>query len=257
MQLSGRRAFITGTAAGIGRAIALRFAKEGAEIFAVDVDAGENEKTEALIQAAGGLCTAITADVSIEADVVAVFTRAGDVDILVNNAASAAGDDRIPGLSGDAWDRVLAVCLKSVFLCTREALVSMRRNRRGVIVNVSSVNALAGINLAAYSAAKGGILALTRLTAAHHASEGIRANAICPGTILSESSERYYEEHQDLEAELKALYPGGDFGNVEDVASCAVFLASDASSFINGAEVPVDGGLLATRPLKSLAPIKK
>lgn len=257
MQLSGRRAVITGTASGIGRAIAVRFAEEGAEIIAVDVDARENENTETLIHAVGGQCTAITADVSIEADVVAAFSRAGDVDILVNNAASAAGDDRIPELSGGAWDKVLAVCLKSVFLCTREALISMRLRRRGVIVNVSSVNALVGINLAAYTTAKGGILALTRLTAAHHAAEGIRANAICPGTILSESSERYYKEHQELEAELKALYPGRTFGKVEDIASCAVFLASDASNFINGAEVPVDGGLLATRPLKSLSPIKK
>jgi 3-oxoacyl-[acyl-carrier protein] reductase len=257
MQLSGRRAFITGTSAGIGRTIAVRFAEEGAEIIAVDVEAGENEKTEALIHARGGRCTTITADVSVEDDVIAAFRRAGDVDLLVNNAASAAGDDRIPELSGDAWDKVLAVCLKSVFLCTREALISMRLKRRGVIINVSSVNALVGINLAAYTAAKGGILAFTRLTAAHHAAEGIRANAICPGTIISESSERYYREHRELEAELKALYPGGSFGKVEDIASCAVFLASDASSFINGAEIPVDGGLLATRPLKSLLPITK
>lgn len=257
MQLSGRKAFVTGTAAGIGRAIALLLAEEGAEIIAVDVDENENEKTKALICARGGQCTPITADVSIEEDVVAAFSRAGHVDILINNAASAAGDDRIPELSGDAWDKVLAICLKSVFLCTREALVSMRLKRRGVIVNVSSVNALAGINLAAYTAAKGGILAFTRLTAAHHASEGIRANAICPGTILSDTSKRYYEEHRDLEAELKALYPGGCFGEVEDIASCALFLASDASSFINGAEIPVDGGLLATRPLKWLSPTRK
>ena len=255
MQLSGRRALITGTASGIGQAIALLFAKEGAEIIAVDVNAQENEKTRSLIAAAGGQCTAITADVSIEADVVAAFKSAGTVDILVNNAASAMGDKRIPELSADAWDRVLAICLKSVFLCTREALISMRLKRRGVIVNVSSVNALAGINLAAYTAAKGGVLAFTRLTAAHHASEGIRANAICPGTILSESSGRYYQEHPELEAELKALYPGQSFGKVEDVASCVLFLASDASTFINGAEVPVDGGLLATRPLKSLSSI--
>ena len=257
MQLSGHRAFITGAAAGIGQATAILFAKEGAEVFAVDVNPDENEKTAALICAQGGRCTPLTVDVSVEADVVTAFRRAGNVDILVNNAASAMGDTRIPELSGDDWDRVLAICLKSVFLCTREALISMRQKRRGVIVNVSSVNALAGINLAAYTAAKGGVLAFTRLTAAHHASEGIRANAICPGTIWSESSARYYKEHQELEAELRALYPDQNFGKVEDVASCALFLASDASSFINGIEVPVDGGLLATRPLKSLSPITK
>ena len=256
MLLQGRRALITGAAAGIGRAIALRFADAGAEVVVLDTDAEENERTAGLIAANGGHCTAIQCNVSAEQEVITAFERAGAVDVLVNNAASAIGDARIPELSGDAWDSVLAVCLKSVFLCTREALVSMRRQRRGAIVNISSVNALTGINLAAYSAAKGGVLAFTRLTAAQHALDGIRANAICPGTILSESSSRYYEQNPQLAQELRSMYPGRDFGTVEDIAECALFLASDASTFINGVELPVDGGLLATRPLWSLEPSK-
>lgn len=252
MLLQERRAVITGAAAGIGRAIALRFAKAGAELVLLDIDAEQNERTAKLVVANGSRCTAIPCNVGSEQEVVAAFERAGPVDVLVNNAGSAVGDARIPELSGDRWDMVQAVCLKSVFLCTREALVWMRRQGRGAIVNISSVNALAGINLAAYSAAKGGVLAFTRLTAAQHALEGIRANAICPGTILSESSSRYYEQNPRLEQELRSMYPDRSFGTVEDVAECALFLASDASRFINGVELPVDGGLLATRALWSL-----
>lgn len=193
-------------------------------------------------------------DLSSEADVVDAFRSAGAVDVLVNNAASAQGDGRLTELSGDNWDRVLAICLKSVFLCTREALKSMLPKRAGSIVNLSSVNALAGVNLAAYTAAKGGILSLTRLTAAHYASQGIRANAICPGTIMSESSEQFYRQHPDIEADLRTLYPAGVFGKLQDIAECALFLASDEASFVNGIALPVDGGMLATRPLPSLIP---
>jgi len=178
----------------------------------------------------------------------------GGVDILVNNAASAQGDGHLTELSGENWDRVLTVCLKSVFLCTREALKSMLPKKAGSIINLSSVNALVGVNLAAYSAAKGGILSLTRLTAAHHAAQGIRANAICPGTIMSESSEQFYNQHPDIGTGLRTLYPAGEFGTVQDVAACALFLASNEAAFINGIMLPVDGGLLATRSLPSLTP---
>lgn len=247
MRLSGRRAVITGTATGIGREIARRFAAEGAQIVAIDRDEAGNQEAAAEIIAAGGHCQAIRADVSSEAEVVEAFRAAGPIDILVNNAGSAAGDARLIDLSGENWDRVLAVCLKSVFLCTREALKSMTKKRAGSVVNISSVNALAGINLTAYSAAKGGILSLTRLAALEYATYGIRVNAICPGTILSESSEAFYRERPEIDRELRALYPAGKYGSVEDVASCALFLASDEASFINGVALPVDGGLLATR----------
>jgi 3-oxoacyl-[acyl-carrier protein] reductase len=252
MRLKGRRALITGTATGIGRAIAQRFASEGAEIVAVDRDERGNQQTAVLIHNQGGCCTALTADVSVEDDVVRAFRQAGVLDILVNNAASVEGDGRIADLSGQAWDKVLAVCLKSVFLCTREALVSMVPKKSGSIINLSSVNAIVGINLAAYTAAKGGIISLTKLTAAHYAADGIRTNAICPGTILSESSAAHYAQHPEIEAELRTLYPAGEFGNVEDVAACALFLASDEAAFINGVALPVDGGLTATRPLAVL-----
>jgi 3-oxoacyl-[acyl-carrier protein] reductase len=254
MTLDGKKALITGTATGIGREIALRFALSGADIVGVDWDDKNNRDTVDLIRGKGGSCLAMAADVSAEADVVKVFASAGDIDVLVNNAASVEGDDYLKELSGENWDRVLAICLKSVFLCTREALKSMVRCRRGSIVNLSSVNALMGINLAAYTAAKGGILSLTRLTASHYARYGIRANAICPGTITSESSELYYQKHEELGNQLRSLYPGGEFGKVQDVAACALFLASDMASFINGAVLPVDGALTAAHRIPGLTP---
>lgn len=254
MNLEGKRALVTGTATGIGREIALRFAASGADIVAVDWDDKNNQATATEITAKGGRCKAVVADVSSEADVTRVFSAAGEIDILVNNAASVQGDGFLMDLSGENWDRVLAICLKSVFLCTREALKKMVPRKAGTIVNLSSANALMGINLAAYTAAKGGIISLTRLTAAHYARYGVRANVICPGTIASESSELYYQEHPELASQLRALYPAGQFGKVADVASCALFLASDDAAFINGAVVPVDGALTATHRIPGLNP---
>jgi len=252
MNLKGKRALITGTATGIGREIALRFAQHEASIVAVDRDEKHNQETAKLILAKNGSCQAITADVSLEADVIKMFASLGDLDILVNNAASVEGDGYIKDVSGENWDRVLAICLKSVFLCTREALKLMVGRRSGSIVNLSSVNALMGINLAAYTAAKGGIISFTRLTASHYAKYGIRANVICPGTITSENTELFYKERPELGAQLLALYPGGEFGKTQDVAACALFLASDEAAFINGAVIPVDGALTASHRIASL-----
>lgn len=253
MRIQGKRALITGAATGIGREIARRFAAEGAHVIVVDWDEAGNRETAAQITSAGGSCQALTADVSSEAEVVAAFRSAGPIDILVNNASSAAGDARLAELSGDNWDKILAVCLKSVFLCSREALKSMVPGNGGSIINLSSVNALVGISLTAYTAAKGGILSLTRLAAAQYAAHGVRVNAICPGTILSESSQLFYQQHPEIDAGLRALYPAGQYGQVGDIAACALFLASDEAAFINGAMLPVDGGLLATRPIPGLA----
>jgi NAD(P)-dependent dehydrogenase (short-subunit alcohol dehydrogenase family) len=254
MRLKNRRALVTGAATGIGREIALRFAQEGAELVILDWDDAGNKQTAAQIASHGGSCLALKADVSSEPDVTDAFSQAGALDILVNNAASVKGDGRIADLTGEAWDWVLKVCLKSVFLCTREALKAMVPRKSGAIVNISSVNAIEGINLAAYTAAKGGILSLTRLTAAHYAAQGIRVNAIVPGTILSDSSTVYYDQRPEISAGLRALYPAGAFGKVQDVAACALFLVSDEAAFINGATVPVDGGLTATRPLAAFGP---
>lgn len=254
MRLTGKRAVITGTATGIGREMALLFAHEGADVVAVDRDEENNLATANLIANAGQSCRSLTTDVSKEEEVVRLFEGIGDIDILINNAASVAGDGFLTGLSANAWDNVLAICLRSVFLCTREALKGMMRQGSGTIVNLSSANASVGINLAAYTAAKGGIESLTRLTAAHYARFGIRTNSISPGTVMSENSEQFYRERPEIAADLLGLYPGGAFGHVRDVAACALFLASEEAAFINGTNVAVDGGLASTRRVPSIAP---
>jgi len=253
MQLKGKTTVVTGGAAGIGQEIARRLAKEGARVISLDWTGDANQETAAAICASGGECIAVQGDVSVAADVQRAFEIAGPVDILVNNAAYSQGDGFLLDIAEDTWDKIQAVCLKSVYLCSRAALPSMVQRKSGSIINISSVNALAGIHLAAYTAAKGGIISLTRVLAAQYGGSGIRINAICPGTILSESSRVHYEARPEVTAELKALYPARAFGATGDIAAAVLFLASDQASFINGASIPIDGGLSAVRQLPSLA----
>lgn len=252
--LVGKRALVTGAAQGIGREIARRFALEGAHVVAVDIDGEANLRTAETIRTAGGICNAIAADVADAEQVRRAVAAAGEVDILINNAAAVQGDGRLHEIPEPVWDRLLRVCLKSVYLFSREVLPSMMRRRAGTIISMSSVNALAGIHLAAYTAAKGGILSLTRLMARQYGGYGIRVNAICPGTITTESSRVAYDAAPRLREELRALYPDGQFGQPADIAECALFLASPASRFVNGATLVVDGGMTAMYRLASLDP---
>ncbi|MCW5981044.1 MAG: glucose 1-dehydrogenase [Bryobacteraceae bacterium] len=254
MRLRNKTALVTGAGNGIGREIAMRFAAEGARIYSLDLDAAGNAGTAKRVRDAGGFSEAIEGDVSSAADVERAFAAAGPVDILVNNAAAWGGDGWLHQVSEESWDRVVAVTLKGVFLASREALKTMMPRREGVIVNISSVNALAGIHLAAYSAAKGGINSLTRVMALQYGPYGIRVNAICPGTIMTESSRRYYDEHREAEAELLALYPAGRFGEPADVAHCAVYLASEEARFFNGSILTLDGAMSAVQRIPSLQP---
>lgn len=254
MRFTNKTVLITGAGAGIGRETARRFAAEGARVVSMDTDEAGNGETARLIREEGGICEPVAGDVSSAADVERAFAVAGPVDVLVNNAAAWAGDGWVHDTTEQTWDRVVEVTLKGVFLASREALRSMMTRRQGVIVNISSVNALCGIHLAAYSAAKGGVLSLTRVMAIQYAPFGIRANAICPGTILTENSRRYYDEHPGSEAELLALYPGGRFGEPADVANCVLFLASEQAKFFNGSVVVLDGAMSAIQRIPSLLP---
>lgn len=229
--LTGKTALVTGGANGIGREICHEFAAEGARVVVLDIDEAAR---------AGEF---VVGDVASAADVKQAFEIAGEVDILVNNAAAWQGDGLLDEVSEPDWDRIVAVSLKSVYLCSREAVRQMKPHRSGAIINISSVNALTGIHLAAYTAAKGGVVSLTRLMAKQYGPFGIRVNAICPGTILTESSRVYYEQHPDDAEALRGLYPGGAFGAPTDVAGCALFLAT--ASFMNGSVMVVDGGLSA------------
>lgn len=250
---NGRTVFITGGATGIGQEIVFRFAAEGARIVSLDWDERANQSTAEDVRARGGFCTALTGDVSSALDVQRAFAAAGAVDILVNNAAFLQGDGFLHEISEETWDKTLAACLKSVFLCTKAALPGMIEKRSGVIINMSSVNALTGIHLAAYTAAKGGMISLTRLLTAQYGRFGIRFNTICPGTILTESSRVYYDAHPGMDRDLKTLYPAGQFGTPGDIASAVLFLASDRAAFINGATISIDGGLSVVHQLPSIS----
>ena len=243
--LTGKTAVVTGGVAGIGQEIVRRLAAEGARVISMDWVDGPYEDS--------GICETMRGDVSSASDVKRVFDAAGPVDILVNNAAFSKGDGFLLDVSEEIWDRTLSVCLKGVFLCSQAALRTMVEKRAGAIVNISSVNALTGIHLAAYTAAKGGIISLTRVLAAQYGRYGVRINTICPGTILSESSRLHYDAHPEITADLKALYPAGAFGSTADIASAVLFLVSDQASFINGATLAIDGGLSAVHPLPSLS----
>ena len=244
-----KNVFITGTAQGIGRAIAIRFAQAGARVTGMDVDSKLNAETAGL---AGDRFAALEGDVSSAADVTACVTLCGPVDILVNNAATVAGDGLLHEVTEEAWDRVSSVCLKSIFLCTKAVLPGMMERRSGVILSLGSINALTGLHLAAYTAAKGGVLSLTRLLAQQYGGYGIRANAICPGTIMTETSRVAYEAAPKLRDELYAMYPAGEFGVPEDIADCALWLAGDGARFVNGTAIIVDGGMSAVHRLPSV-----
>lgn len=250
--LAGKTALVTGGGNGIGREIARLFAMEGARIISVDKDGPGNAETARAIHEHGGACEPVAADVSRAQEVSLAFEVAGGVDILVNNAATCRGDGFLHEVSEPDWDQTIAACLKSVYLCTRAALAPMMARRAGAIVNISSVNALTGIHLAAYTAAKGAILSLTRLLALQYGPYGIRTNAICPGTIMTESTRLHYEERPQAKASLLALYPGSSFGEPSDIAECALYLASGRSKFVNGGVIVVDGGMSAVHRIDSL-----
>ena len=201
-RLAGKTAPITGGGKGIGRQIAQRLAAEGARIVSIDTDDAGNSHTTSLIQASGGWCKPVRGDVSEASDAERAFRVAGTVDILVNNAALCSGDGRLHQVSEKDWERILAVSLKAVFLCSRKALPGMMERRTGSIINISSVDALTGINHAAYTTAKGGIVSLRRLLAHQYARYGLRVDTICPGTIMTPSSKRYYDEHPNERADF-------------------------------------------------------
>jgi 3-oxoacyl-[acyl-carrier protein] reductase len=250
-RLKGKSAIITGSATGIGKATAVLFAKEGARVVVSDVDQTGGEQVVAEIKADGGEAIFIKADVSRAADVERLVDGAvqsnGRLDVLVNNAAVYRGDGNLMLVPDDVWDQVMAVNLKGTYLCCKFAIARMMERGGGTIVNLSSVNALMGLSLTAYTASKGGVQALTRLLAVEFAPKGIRINSVCPGTIMTENSIAIYRERPGLEERVRKMYPMGKLGAPLDIAECTVYLASDASSFVTGASLVVDGGLTAGR----------
>ncbi len=250
MRLDGKVAFITGTAGGIGRATALRFAREGARIVAADIS-DANLDTVNLIRSNGGEATRVRADVSHDADVARAVqiaeTAYGRLDIAFNNAGVMLADDAdAVSTSEETIDETLAVNLKGVIYGCRHAVPAMRRSGGGSIINTASFVASMGAATPqiAYTASKGAVLSLTRELAVLHARENIRVNALSPGLLHTELLMSYLDTEEKRRRRLVHV-PMGRFGEAAEVAAAALFLASDDSSYITGANLAVDGGITA------------
>jgi NAD(P)-dependent dehydrogenase (short-subunit alcohol dehydrogenase family) len=249
MRLAGRRAVVTGGGRGIGAAIAASFVAEGAQVVILDRDGTAAAATAATL---GAGCESRIVDVANEAEVDAAFGEleaSGFVcDLLVNNAAVQREGAMLDQTLED-FRIVVDTNLLGTFLCTRAALRGMVAQRRGVIVNMSSILGLAGdALLPVYSATKHAILGLTRSTAVAYAAAGIRCVAICPGDVDTELNQQYFASQPDpiaFRARVEREYPGRRIARPDEIARLAVALASDDASFVNGAHVVADGGLLS------------
>jgi NAD(P)-dependent dehydrogenase (short-subunit alcohol dehydrogenase family) len=255
-RLDGKRALITGAGSGIGEATARLFAAQGAQILVADVQMDAAEQVAASIVEQGGSASALALDVADETQVCAAFDRVakqdGRLDIVINNAGiSHVGN--ILETSLEDWDRVLRVNAGGVFLCAREAVRHMLQQepKGGVIINLSSVAAMVGLERRLpYSASKGAVLSLTRSIAIDFVGEGIRCNAICPGTVHTPFVEGYLKrsfpgQEDAVRQQLHARQPLGRMGLPEEIAAAALYLASDEAAFVTGAAFIIDGGLTA------------
>jgi NAD(P)-dependent dehydrogenase (short-subunit alcohol dehydrogenase family) len=254
MQLfEGRTAFVTGAGTGIGRAAALRFAAEGANVVIAELDATLGARTAELIDAAGGEATFVPTDITDDGAVARAVREAveryGALHVLYNCAGGSIPEDGpITEVDWSVYRHTMALDLEGTMLCCRHAIPVMVQAGGGAIVNMSSTAALQGVRMHVYSAAKGGIISLTRSLASRYARDNIRVNAICPGFVLTERVRaRFGTAAWARPAETEAVarkYPFG-VGEPEDIANLAVFLASPQARMVNGAVVPADGGMSA------------
>ena len=251
MRLAGKVALITGGGSGIGRAAALLFAKEGASVAVVDRNVAAVEQVAQEIAHLNGRAIAINADVAIPEECAAMVTATerafGALTVLFNNAAIFHGDDSGPiETRPDVWDETIAINLKGVFLGCKYGIPSLLRGGGGSIINMGSFVGIVGSATAqiAYTASKGGVISMTREIAVLYGRQNIRANALCPGPIRTPQSAALFDTPEKW-ARRRIHMPTGRFGEAYEVASVALFLASDESSHVTGTTLLVDGGITA------------
>ncbi|MCC6616050.1 MAG: glucose 1-dehydrogenase [Anaerolineae bacterium] len=251
MRLQDKVALITGAASGIGRETALLFAKEGASVVVADVNDAEGQETVRQIELAGGKAVYVHSDVSKAADCEHMVNTAeatfGKLNVLFNNAGIMHGDDDNAVTTEEAiWDLTMGINLKGVFFGCKYGVPALRRAGGGSIINTASFVALIGAATPqiAYTASKGGVLAMTRELAIIHARENIRVNALCPGPLRTELLMNFLNSEAKKQRRLVHI-PMGRFGEAKEIAYAALYLASDESSYVTGTEFVVDGGITA------------
>ncbi len=245
--LENKAGIVTGAGQGIGRAIALAYAREGASVVVADFNEATGQETVELIGNAGGTATFVHADVSDEHSVKDMVETAvaayGGLDIACNSAALSRGSGPIHEYTREVFDQTLTMCLTNTWLCMKYEIPAMLANGGGAIVNISSNASLKGQAFnTAYAAAKSGVNVLTKSAAAEYGGQGIRINAVSPGVIRTPGVEQYFEEQPAIAAGLKKSAVMNRLGEPDEIAQAVVFFSSDRASFITGQLLSVDGG---------------
>lgn len=248
--LAGRRLFITGGSRGLGREMALAIAEAGADVVLTGRNAESLEQTAADIRALGREATIIVADmgdpVACEAACLRALAENGPIDILINNVGGRLVNVPVQDQSLEDWQRILDLNLTSTFLCTKLIGGEMvKRGKGGRVINVASISGMIanrGIGGRSYETSKAAVIQFTRATAVDWAPHGVTVNAICPGGFFTEPNQRWSREHPEVIEEFLKAIPMGKFGDPEDLGPLAVYLASDASRYMTGASLVIDGG---------------
>jgi NAD(P)-dependent dehydrogenase (short-subunit alcohol dehydrogenase family) len=246
-EFTGKVAFVTGAANGIGRAAAVAFAREGASVVVADVSQQGNEVTARMIEELGGRALAVRCDVAQAGDVEAVLNKTieafGRLDVAFNNAGVEQPITATADIRGVEWNRIVDINLRGVFLCMKYEIPLMLQQGGGAIVNTSSGAGVKGFaGQAAYAASKHGVVGLTKSAALDYAHSKIRINAVCPGIIATPMMERFTGGTPGGEQRVIAQEPVGRMGTPEEIAAAVVWLCSDAASFVTGHAMIVDGG---------------